>query len=53
MVLDVLSAPPPDSKLAPEAKETTSLPFQIEVPTSELDVNVSSGLRVPHTEQCQ
>lgn len=51
MVLDVLSAPPPDSKLAPEAKETTSLPFQIEVPTSELDVNVSSGLRVPHTEQ--
>jgi hypothetical protein len=52
MVLDVLSAPPPNSKSAPEATETTSHTFQIEVPTSELGVDASSGLRVPHTEQC-
>lgn len=53
MVLDVLSAPPPNSKLASEATETTSLPSQIDVPASELDVNGSSGLRVTLTKQCQ
>lgn len=53
MVLDVLSAPPPNSEPASEATETTSLPSQIDVPVSELDVNGSSGLRITLTKQCQ
>lgn len=53
MVLDVLSAPPPNSELAPQASETTSLPSQIDVPASEPGVNASSSLRVPLTEQGQ
>lgn len=46
-VLEVFSAPLPNSKLAPETTESSSRPSQTDVPSSELDVSVPSGLRVP------
>ncbi|KAH9035022.1 hypothetical protein EDB85DRAFT_2143993 [Lactarius pseudohatsudake] len=50
MVLDDFSAPLPNSKLAPEMTESSSLS---DVPASELDVIAPSGLRVLLTAQRQ
>ena len=46
-VLDVFSAPPPISKLAPETTESPSPPSRTDVPASELDVNAPPILRAP------
>lgn len=53
MVLDVLAAPLPNSPLAPETTESSSLPSQKDVPATKSDVNTPSRLQVTPTEQCQ
>ncbi|KAI9463988.1 hypothetical protein BJY52DRAFT_1165824 [Lactarius psammicola] len=53
MVLDIFSAPLPNSKLVPEMTESSSFPSQIDNPASEPDANAPSGLRAPLTAQYQ